>query len=137
MAWIRGICAMDLGHPARDVSTYTEDVTNEMILLRGADDVVRKILPTALEVAGLEDAGLRLRDLPALDGQQAIERAVSVLKSIRHTGDEGRKKMVEEACFWCSAACEAASRDDAAGFSVCLRAAIRAIQAELPGMYLH
>lgn len=128
---------MDLADVPHNVSTYTKGVTNDMILLRGADDVVRKILPTALEAAGLEDEGILLRSLPVLDGRGAVDRAVSVLKSIRQSGGAEGRRMVEEACFWCSSACEAASRDDAATFSVCLRAAVRAIQAELPSLYLH
>lgn len=107
-----------------------------MILLKGADNVVRRILPVALEAAGLPEAGEQLRRLPELIDAAAVRHAVETLKTVR-SDDPAVTKIVDEVCFWCSAACEAAMNNQAAAFKICVAAAVRELESGLPELRIH
>ena len=103
-------------------------------LLPEADEVLRAILPVALEASGRPGCAERLRSLPALTGPGSVWRAMLVVESVAM---ERPGLRVSEAARLCGDAAVAALRGEASRFASLVRRASAFLRGPRPGSSLN
>ena len=103
------------------------------LLLPSADEVVRSMLPVALESAGRRGCAERLRSLSALRDAGSVWRAMVAVERVAASGGDP----LSEAARLCGDAAAAALRGDGAAFSSLVRRACAALRPPRAGSSLN
>lgn len=90
------------------------------MLLPEADSVIRQLMPSVFEAAGMAAVASRLRSYGVMD-ESDVARACSVIDEASRLGAGGWAEAVMEASFWGTAAAWAACDEDSDTFEYCVQ----------------
>ena len=101
-----------------------------MELLIEADPVIRQMVPSVLDAAGLRGPADRLRGMPAMLSARVVERACELLREAGESSDVAGEwtEVVSDATFWGEGALLSASSGEEELFVECMERLRRAIE---------